>query len=183
MLELTDKKLRLATLNLCLGLKNKKRFSEEHFIARKNQCSIILETEIESLFNRNVLQIPGFNLELETNTRLSRTVFYIADSINYTRKLTLEGIDSNLIIIDVKDSNPIRIINVYRSFNHQNGQSQREKFKYQLSLIKEAFNKRTVLLGDFNLHYFMKNKRKCKYCLLESENFIHALCKPCIINV
>ena len=106
---------------------------------------------------RNVLRIPGFNLDLETNTRLSRTSFYVADNINYTRKLTLEGVDSNLIIIDIEGSNPTRIINVYRSFNPQNVQSQREKFKYQLYLIKEAFYKRTVLLGDFNLDYFMKN--------------------------
>ena len=69
--------------------------------------------------------------------------------INF-KQLSLEGVDSNLIIIDIKGSNPSRIINVYKSFNPQNGQSQREKFKYQLSLIKEVFIKGTILLGDFN---------------------------------
>ena len=31
---------KIVTLNLCLGLKNKKRFSEEYFVARKNKCVI-----------------------------------------------------------------------------------------------------------------------------------------------
>ena len=46
---------------------------------------------------------------------------------------------------------------MYRSFNPQNGISQREKFKYQLSIIKEAFTKGTIILGDFNLDYFKKH--------------------------
>ena len=31
---------KIVTLNLCLGLKNKKRFSEEYFVARENKCVI-----------------------------------------------------------------------------------------------------------------------------------------------
>ena len=46
---------------------------------------------------------------------------------------------------------------MYRSFNPQNGQSQREKFKYQLTLIKEAFCKGTIVLGDINLDYLKKH--------------------------
>ena len=49
--------------------------------------------------------------------------------------------------------------NVYRSFAPQNGVSQREKFKYQLSLIKDAFlNSKCILLGDFNLNFVKKNE-------------------------
>ena len=70
---------------------------------------------------------------------------------------SLEGVDSNLIIIDIEGKSPTRIINVYRSFNPQNGQSQRNKFKYQLSLIREAFVKGTILLGDFNIDYQKKH--------------------------
>ena len=43
-----------------------------------------------------------------------------------------------------------------KSFNPQNGVSQRGKFKHQLSLIKESFTNKTILLGDFNLNYFKK---------------------------
>ena len=68
-----------------------------------------------------------------------------------------KGVDSNLIIIGIEGTCPTRIVNEYRSFNPQNGQSQREKFKYQLSLIREAFVKGTILLGDFNLDYLKKH--------------------------
>ena len=71
--------------------------------------------------------------------------------------MSLEGVDSNVIIVDIKGTNPLRIINVYRSFNPQNGQSQREKFKYQLSLIEKAFIRGTKLLGDFNLDFLKKH--------------------------
>ena len=47
---------------------------------------------------------------------------------------------------------------MYRSFLIQNGTSQREKFKYQLSLIKKALcYKNCILLGDFNLNCTKKN--------------------------
>ena len=89
--------------------------------------------------------------------RLQYVGFYISNKIDYRRCDNLEGIDSNLIIIDILGSSTTRIINVYRSFNPQNGISQREKFKYQLSIIKEAFTKGTIILGDFNLDYFKKH--------------------------
>ena len=41
--------------------------------------------------------------------------------------------------------------------NPQNGQSQRDKFKYQLSLIREAFVKGTILLSDFSIDYQKKH--------------------------
>ena len=84
------------------------------------------ETEIESSFDKKMLRITGFNLELESNSRQSRVAFYILNDINYTRHSSLEGVDSNLIIIDIEGKSPTRIINVYRSFNPQNGQSQRD---------------------------------------------------------
>ena len=48
-----------------------------------------------------------------------------------------------------------RIINIYRSFNPQ-GTSQREHFSCQLDLIKLAFNRDSVLIGDLNLDYAKK---------------------------
>ena len=117
----------------------------------------VQETEIGRTFDKNLLRIPGFNLELENNSLLSRVGFYISNEINYKRQASMEGEDSNLIIIDILGSNTTRIINVYRSFNPQNGISPREKFKYQLNLIREAYVKGTILLGDFNLDYLKKD--------------------------
>ena len=69
----------------------------------------------------------------------------------YTRRNDLEGVDSNLLVIDLECKT--RIINVYRNFNPQGGVSARDKFNYQLGIILLAINKETVILGDFNLDY------------------------------
>ena len=117
----------------------------------------VQETEVENSYEKTLLRIPGFNLELENNSYISRVGFYVSNEVNSKRQSQLEGVDSKLIIIDIQDNNPTRIINVCRSFNPQNGQSQREKFKYQLSLIKNAYCKGAIILGDFNLDFLKKN--------------------------
>ena len=147
---------KLATLNLCLGLKNKKDLVKNLIVENQIDILCVQETEIAKTFDKDLLRIPGFNFELEVNSYISRVGFYISNEINYKRQSTLEGEDSNLIIIDIGSINQTRIINVYRSFNPQNGQSQTEKFKYQLRLIRKAFTKGTIVIGDFNLDY-LKN--------------------------
>ena len=46
-----------------------------------------------------------------------------------------------------------RVINLYRSFTPQYDVSQRDKFIYQLDLIKNAITANTILPGDFNLDW------------------------------
>ena len=46
--------------------------------------------------------------------RLQYVGFYISNKIDYRRCDNLEGIDSNLIIIDILGNSTTRIINVYR---------------------------------------------------------------------
>ena len=69
-----------------------------------------------------------------------------------------------MVIIDIKDIKvPLRLINIYQSFSPQNNISARDKFKYQLLLIKKAFNENSILLGDFNLDYSKIN----------DDNYVH----------
>ena len=78
------------------------------------------EAEIESDFNNDLLNIPGYTLELERNTMKARTGIYISNEVCYTRNLALEGNDSHIAIVDIADGIDInRIINVYRCFNPQ----------------------------------------------------------------
>ena len=115
------------------------------------------EAEIESDFNNDLLNIPGYTLELERNTMKARTGIYISNEVCYTRNLALEGNDSHLVIVDIADGIDInRIINVYRCFNPQGNVTPRDKFKYQLALIKNAVTRKTIILGDFNLDYLKK---------------------------
>ena len=69
------------------------------------------------------------------------------------RQKNLEGTNSHLIIIDVKNGQIVkRIINIYRSFN-PTGMTQIDLFTQQCDLIRAAFNDDTIIMGDFNLDY------------------------------
>ena len=66
-----------------------------------------------------------------------------------------KGVNSNIVIFDIEGRGDIsRIINLYRSFNPQSNLSAREKFKYQLQLIKEARSEKYLEICDFNLDLF-----------------------------
>ena len=65
-----------------------------------------------------------------------------------------ETLKLNRFKVDIEVNSDVkRIINVYRCFNPQEEISPREKFKYQLGLIKNAMTTKTVILGDFNIDY------------------------------
>ena len=111
------------------------------------------ETQINLNIDHNLLSFPGYTIETETNTSTSRTAIYIRNNIQYLRRRELEGQDSHLVIIDLLGSHFSRIINLYRSFTPQHDVTQRDKFGYQLDLIKNALTTNTILLGDFNLDW------------------------------
>ena len=49
---------------------------------------------------------------------------YLSNKIDYARRIDLEGMDLNLIVLDMDGINNIRIINVYRSFAPQHNIAQ-----------------------------------------------------------
>jgi hypothetical protein len=75
----------------------------------------------------------------------------VASKIKYVRRHRVEGKKACLVIIDVKAEKDLRIINIYRTFAHQDGSTPRVFFNHQLSLVKLAFTNITIFLGDFNL--------------------------------
>ena len=102
--------LKIATLNLCLGLKNKKLQVKNLVTSSDIDILLLQETEIESNYDTNTLTFSGFNFEAENNSVKSRVGAYIKNEINYTRKNNLEGENSHLLIIDIEgQSNPIRL--------------------------------------------------------------------------
>jgi hypothetical protein len=60
------------------------------------------------------------------------------------------------VIIDVRANKNLIIVNIYRSFNPQDGQHPRTFFNNQLERIRIAMNSNTILLGDFNLDWYKK---------------------------
>ena len=93
------------------------------------------ETEVTGDIDVTELETSNFCLELETNSVKSRVGFYISKTLNYMQRQDLEGVISNVIIIDVIGLTNLRVINVYRTFATQAGDTQQSKFKYQLSII------------------------------------------------
>ena len=70
-----------------------------------------------------------------------------------------------MIIIDVAGDSTLRIINVYRTFTTQAGESQQTKFRYQLSIIRKDIERsvKFMILGDFNLDYSHRNDVNYRY--------------------
>ena len=145
--------IKIATLNLCLGLKNKKDLIRELISENKIDILCAQEIEVHNDVPRKILSIKGFSFEVESNSKKARVGLYIKNNISYKRREDLEGKDLHLLIIDVNGSQKCRIINIYRSFNPMNGNSPRNNFIQQLVKIKSAFVPNTILLGDFNLDY------------------------------
>ena len=116
------------------------------------------EVEVENGYDVNLLNLRGFDLEIENNSIKSRTGIYITKNLNYKRNVKLERKDSHLVIIDIEGNSEIkRVINIYRCFNPVGNVSPRDKFKYQLNLIKNAMTPKTVILGDFNFSALRKS--------------------------
>ena len=144
---------KIATLNLCLGLKNKKESIKRIIIENKIDICCLQETDLESDYPTDILTFKGYSFETEINSHKSRCGIYISNTTTYTRRQDLEGKDSHLVIIDINDQLKTRIINIYRSFNPPHGHTQRNLFENQIKILKEATNPQTIILGDFNLDY------------------------------
>jgi exonuclease III len=142
---------KIATLNLCLGLPNKKKVVKEIIINEKINILCLQETELQIHLDHNLLSFLGANYESKNNNICSRVGVYINFNINYTRQINLEGHNSHLVIMDIEGHKKLRIINIYRPFNPQNAIPPKEFFVHQMELIRIASTNKTIVLGDFNL--------------------------------
>ena len=112
--------VKIATLNLCLGLKNKRLEVERLMINNNVDIMCLQEVEIEKDYDFNALKLNNYCLEVENNSVKARVGIFISNNVNYKRMHQLEVINSHIIIIDITDSCTVKIIiNVYRCFNPQ----------------------------------------------------------------
>ena len=143
--------IKIASLNLCLGLRNKKEAVKQLILENFISILCVQETEIPVNFDTNLLTFKGFSYENENNMCKSRCGIYVSNELSYVRKNDLELPDMHVVIIDICDSVKTRIINVYRPFNPPNNQTQSDFFEAQLNLIKLHTTQSTIIIGDFNL--------------------------------
>ena len=149
-------KIKIGTLNLCLGLSNKKTLVKQLIIENEIDLLCLQETELDVNLDHDLMSFNKYNYESENNLIKSRVGCYINCDLNYVRRRDLEVEGSHLIIIDLKLNKDFRIINIYRPFNPRNGLNPREFFNQQLNVIRRSCTNNTVLLGDFNLDWHMK---------------------------
>ena len=93
--------LKIATLNLCLGLRTKKEEVKKLILENQVDICCLQETDIEQSFPLNILSFSGYNYEGESNTKKARAGTYIRDNLSYFRRSDLEGVDSHLVIVDL----------------------------------------------------------------------------------
>ena len=89
---------------------------------------ICLTQEVEIKKDIQLLSDQTYKIEVEVTTGKSRSATFIKNGVNYEKRLDLEGVDSHLAIIDVNMLKSYRIINVYRTFNPPNNETQLEHF-------------------------------------------------------
>ena len=76
--------IKIATLNLCLGLKNKKDLIRELISENKIDILCAQEIEVHNDVPRKILSIKGFNFEVESNSKKARVGLYIKNNMMST---------------------------------------------------------------------------------------------------
>ena len=74
--------IKIATLNLCLGLKNKRDLIKDILVRNKIDILALQETELEPSLDLNLVNIAGYKFESEINEYKQRVGFYIKNIID-----------------------------------------------------------------------------------------------------
>ena len=74
--------VKIATWNVCLGLKNKKTYVSQTIEKNKIDICYIQECQIQKDFPANILTFKHFNLEVENNSIKSRCCTYIRGGVS-----------------------------------------------------------------------------------------------------
>ena len=93
--------MRVASWNICLGLKNKKDYIYQVVKEKNIDICLLQEVEVEKDFETQLLSDKDYKIEVETNTVKSRTAILIKDNIQYERMLALEEENNGIVIIDI----------------------------------------------------------------------------------
>ena len=85
--------MKLASWNLCLGLKKKKDYVINTLRREKIDICLLQEVEIPSDFPKDILSSKDYKLEVEKSTIKSRCAILIKNDIEYNRRDDLEDDD------------------------------------------------------------------------------------------
>ena len=169
--------IKIATLNLCLGLPNKKNDVKKLIVENNIDILCMQETEIDPNMNIEPLGFPGYSIEAESSDTKIRTAIYIKNGVNYTRRKDLEIKNFHVVIVDLNTTNKLRLINIYRTFAPQDDVTPKEKFAQQLITISNAMTENCIIMGDFNIDWKKKNDESYAF-----KNYFEEMDKVAILG-
>ena len=73
--------IKISSLNLCLRLQAKKNIVKQTVLHEEIDIMCMQETEINFNLDHKLLSFPGFSIETENNSQISRVAFYINNRI------------------------------------------------------------------------------------------------------
>ena len=151
--------LKVCTWNVCLGIKYKLRQVEE--IIKKNDIDIIClqEVELTDEIDLTLVELDGYNMEIESGQGKKRTMLYIRNTIKYERHEDKEKPNTHIILISIKENNKVvQLASIYRTYKLTTRNTHKEEFIDQLEIVKNFLSNGnpSVLLGDMNLDYNKK---------------------------
>ena len=109
--------IKVATWNLCLGLKMKKDYVYDTLRKEKIDVCLLQEVEIGKEYPINILTGKDYKMEVENNDIKARVAIVIKNELDYKRQEELESANLGLMVIDVDVDVKYIIINIYRQFN------------------------------------------------------------------
>ena len=95
-----------------MGLGSKKELVQRYIQENNLDVCCVQETEIDKNFNEELLTFPGYSLEVEKNGIKRRVAIYVRNTLNYRRRVELEGTNRHLVIVDVLGRTELRIITI-----------------------------------------------------------------------
>ena len=94
----------IGSLNLCLGLHNKREVVKKIIVENKIDILCLQEIEIPVDYTINLLMFKGYAFEKEINNVKSRCGIYISNNLSHLRHTYLEVPNMNVMIIGINDS-------------------------------------------------------------------------------
>ena len=111
--------IKLATWNICLGMRNKKDIIYETLKNEKIDICALQEVEIPTDYQHELMSSKDYKIEIKQSSGKARCATVINRNIDYVRRKDLETINNSIVIIDVNVKPMLRILNIYRSFTPQ----------------------------------------------------------------
>jgi exonuclease III len=84
--------IKIGSLNLCLGLPNKKDLVKKLILENEIDVLCLQETELDVNLDHDLMSFKNFNYESEINDIRSRVGTFINSGLDYIRRRDLEGV-------------------------------------------------------------------------------------------